>query len=475
MIRKSLILYILVISMVFMSGCDIQIFEDKSSKYIAKALNRNELETGNYYVKRDTKFFKIHPCQMSSESSELDSSKSAWTILDETLIPDYYCNELIAKPAASVEKEAVTLERYKDCGYSIGVYGAVFLDGFISFSTNNNIIDDTEAAKRFENDRSDNILIETINGVPVNEEMLNEAGIILGMEKDQSYEITFFAGTYYGKTVVKAETHFLQSFEIYNVDNYELTKNGYVAIRLPDDLECGYYRFDNSGFFRYYNFKREDSTAAKIDFNIPYYDSEEDQMAAYSQQFVFNLDVNTADMSVKADFDSLTVTNANGIVKMMLTSPDGKRMLVETNKDEGTISCGMVESMPGKWIVNIAPQSMTVSDVQIVSNKDETEATKESFDIAIEEDMTGVIFTMEYSGPGVVTAQILDELNNSYDMVQEDYHELDRIHTMKYNFAYLPKGNYKVNVYHYPDTKIHGASYEISEAVREVEIITVEE
>lgn len=479
MIKKKIGKYIavtLILSTILqLTGCDIEIFEDKSAKYIAKALEKNELENGKYYVKKDTKFYQIHECDASSDSTDVDASKCAWMVKDEGLLPEYFCNELIAKVTTEVKKDQMSLERYKDCGYSIGIYGAEYKDGYIQLHASRNVIKDTDAKKCLENDKSSNIMIETINGQPVTESMLSEAGFILGMEKDASYEITFYAGTYYGKTVIKADTHFLQSFEIFNVKDYEMTKNGYLAIRIPEDLESGYYKLGTEGFFKYYNFKREELASADVDFNIPYYDSEEDQLAAYSQQFVFNLDVSTSDMSVKADFVPQTVTNISGIVKMMLTSPDGKRMIVEKGRDEGTISCDMVESMPGKWIVNIAPQSMTIKDVQIVSNKSEAEATKETYDMVFEEDLTGVVITLQYEGEGIVTAQVIDKDNNSYDMVPADKTGYNTVHKLKYNFAYLPKGEYKVNVYHYPDTKILGTDYYLSEDVREVEIITVEE
>ena len=474
-INKWIITAMLWISCAALTGCEQEIFQDKNAKYRLNAVEDDDLETNIYYVKDGTKFYQVHELSASGAGVELDVTKCAWSVEDESLIPSYYRNELLAFASSKVDTAAIRLERYKDCGYSIGVYGAAYEDGYISFQASSNTIKKTQARNAFENDKSNYILIETINGNPVNETMLNEAGMIMGMEQDGAYEITYYAGTYYGTVTVTADTHFFQSYEMYTLDDIDITKNGYISIKLPDDLECGYYNVNGAGFFKYYNFKKADDSTENVDFNIAYYESEEDQIMAYSQQFVFNLDYSATNMSVKALFDPKSVTNASGNVKMMLTTPDGRHMTVGADKSEGEIMCDMQESMPGKWTVNIIPQSMTISDVQIVSNELEAEASKEVYNITIDKDMTGVVFTMEYEGKGEVTAQITDGDNKSYDMVPVN-DTLNQVkHTMQYSFAYLPAGEYQINVFHYPDTRIIGVDYHLSEDVRDVEIITVEE
>lgn len=474
-IKQWIMAALLFLSCVALTGCEQEIFQDKNAKYRLNAVDDDDLVTNVYYVKDGTKFYQVHELSSSSAGIDLDVTKCAWSVDDETLIPSYFRNELLAYASSKVDTAAIRLERYKDCGYSIGVYGAAYEDGYISFQASSNTIKKTQARNAFDNDKSNYILIETINGSPVNETMLNEAGMITGMEEGGAYEITYYAGTYYGTATVKADTHFFQSYEMYSLDDIDITKNGYVSIKLPSDLECGYYNVNGAGFFKYYNFKKAEGTTEDVDYNIAYFESEEDQILAYSQQFVFNLDYSAANMSVKATFDPKSVTNASGNVKMMLTTPDGRHMTVDTDKSEGEIMCDMSESMPGKWTVNITPQSMSISDVQIVSNELEAEATKEVYNLTFEQDMTGVVFTMEYEGKGDVTAQITDGENKSYDMVPVSETIKQVKHSMQYSFAYLPAGEYQVNVFHYPDTRIIGVDYHLSEDVRDVEIITVEE
>lgn len=473
--RKTAVLLFLLLPALFLSGCEKQIFQDKGAKYRLKAVNDSALAADVYYVKDGTKFYEVHELNRSGSGRDPDASKCAWAVKDETLIPSYYKNELIARAGKKIDRDALTLERFRDCGYSIALHGAEYEDGYISFKASSCTIKGTSARSAFETDKSDNILIETINGVPVNETMLNEAGIITGMEMNKDYEITYYAGTYYGSAVVTADTHFFQSYEIYSLNDIEITKNGYVSIRLPDDLECGYYDIDGAGFFKYYNFKKADGNTAEVDYNVPYYDSEEDQILAYSQQFVFNLDYAAKNMSVQATFDPNTVTNASGKVIMLLTTPDGRHMKVETEKETGEIICDMEESMPGEWLVNLTPQSMSITDVQIVSNEEAAEATKEVYNLNFDRDMTGVVLTLRYEGNGDVTARITDKDGKSYEMVQKKGQYNETVHTLEYSFAYLPSGEYKINVFHYPDTKILEADYYLSEEVKDVDIITVEE
>lgn len=474
--KKTLILFLLLQTVIMLTGCDIQIFEDKNEKGIAKEYKREDLDTDTYYIKDGTSFYEAYKCSASSSGTDLDYTKCCWLIDDEKMVPTYYKDGLIAWMTNSrIDEETVVMERYKDCGYSIGVRGCTFENGLIYFQMSNSAVKNTSFFKELNEADSPNIMIETINGTYVTENMLNDAGIITGMEEGKEYDITYYAGSVYREATITADTHFFQCFEAYKLDEYSKTKNGYISLTVPEDLKSGFYRLDGEVFFRYVADEKGTDLAA-IDYNDPYYESEEDQMAVFSQQYVFSLDRITENMSVKADFEPTSVVNTSGIVKMMVTSPDNKRMTVEAYRDDGTISCDIKESTPGEWIVNISPQSMTVSNIEVVSNEDETEATKEELELVMERDMTGLVVTLEYEGEGIVTAQIVNPENNkSFDMVEDKTTNNKAKHKLIYNFPYLAQGSYKVYVYHYPDTKIGELSYYLSEDVKNIEIISVEE
>ena len=462
-----------------LTGCDIQIFEDKDAKGKAKEYKKEDLLRNVYYIKEGTCFYEAYKCDTSSNGSDLDNTKCCWLTDDEAMVPTYYEDGLIARTTADkIEDESVVMERYEDCGYSIGMHGAKFENGYITFQKSNAVIKKTSLEENLKDANSSNIMIESINGVSVSENMLNEAGIITGLEQGNDYIIAYYAGSFYGEMTITADVHFFQCFEAYKLDEFNMTKNGYISLNVPKDLKTGYYRLDGEGFFRYIAAKRGEVDLVSTDYNEPYYESEEDQMAVFSQQYVFQLDRITENMSVKADFSPDSVMNASGEVKMMVTSPDKKRMTVTAYKDDGSISCDIKESTPGEWIVNISPQSMTVNNIEVISNENSTEATKEELDLVIDKDMTGVVVTLEYEGEGIITAQILDPATNkSYDMIEDTTlsGSSHQYHGLLYNFPYLAQGNYKVSVYHYPDTKVHDLSYHLSEDVKDIEIIEIEE
>jgi len=472
MLKKLISITLITILSTMLVGCDIQIFEDKNAKYRLKEVSKDELEQGTYYVKEGTKFYKVHECDNNSSSQELNKTKVTWTIKDEQKIPPYYKGEIIAYPSVEAKLDEVNIERYKDVGYSLGLYEATFTeDGYISFTHGNNTINKTDASKKFENKDSSNILIESINGKPVNESMLNEAGVIVGLEKDKAYEIAYYAGTKYATATIIADTHFFQSYEAYKIEDYEITKNGYMSIEIPENYKSGIYRINGAGLFKYYDFKKGEKNIETADMNVPFYTSEAEQLAAFSQQFTFELDVATKNASVVATYDVSSLEDESTVIKMMITSPDGKQMIIDADKNSDTIKCDMQTSMAGKWIVNISPQTLNVSNVEIKSNEEQAEATKEVYNITMTEPKSGIIFFVEYEGEGEVTAQVVDGANKSYDMVKDENNE----HKLIYNFSYIAPGPYQIYVYHYPDTKITEATYEIDENSKNADIITIEE
>ena len=130
-------------------------------------------------------------------------------------------------------------------------------------------------------------MIESINGVPVTADLLNEAGIITGLEKDQEYDITYYLGTYYNTGKIKADTHFLRCFEVYTVSDRTITKNGYISLKVQPDLMSGYYRLGNSGFFRYLDYVKGEQELVSTDYNEPYYDTKEEQKEAMNTYTAF--------------------------------------------------------------------------------------------------------------------------------------------------------------------------------------------
>lgn len=490
MIKKKIMITCLLFTAFFaLTGCemDMQIIEDKDAKYNLTAVEKDNLESNVYYVKEGTKFYEVYEPKMTTNNVGLSKKKAAWLIKDEGLIPTCYENEYLAQASSKVVLDKpLTLERYKDTGYSFGINSAQFKDGYIQF-TSNNIIKDTSAYEEFQdasatNTGNSNIMIETIDGEYVTQDMVNEAGVIVRLEQDKEYTVTYYLGTYYKTATVKADVHFLQCFEVYSVNDREITKNGYIRINLPEYLKSGWYRLSNVGFFKYYDYKKGEESLTLTDMNEPYYLTEEEQITAYSQQFTFNLENNTDGLAVVAEYSagsddeaSEITTSTDDSVIMMLTSPDGKVLTANATIADGKIECSMTSSSAGKWIVNIMPQSLNIKSVGIEPLEDTQEATKENFEIVTTEASTGITVAVSYRGEGNVRAQVIEEDGTSHDLSLDKNYKNNDEKRLTYTFSYMAAGTYKINVYHYPDTEILGVDKYLDEDVRQVDVISVEE
>lgn len=245
-IADKKVLPVIVSCSLILTGCgldELKIFEDENEKFQAKPISNTDLKNDVYYIKTGTKFYPTYEVNISTGDASIVDNSSCVYVFGEynNTIPTYFRNELIAYASKENTIDDVSVGRYRDSGYSIGIYNADFDDGYIRFDLNSDVVKESDAVKKFSNRRSNEIMVETINGQKVSGDMLNKAGVFVGFEKDKTYDITFYAGTYYGEISVVADTHFFQPYEAYKLDDHEITKNGYIAIRMPKDAKSGYY------------------------------------------------------------------------------------------------------------------------------------------------------------------------------------------------------------------------------------------
>ena len=95
------------------------------------------------------------------------------------------------------------------------------------------------------------IILDTVNGTPLNPSMINRAGAIVGLEYGKRYRIGFFIGTGYYEQDLIADTHIYASREYFRLSSYEMTKNGYLIVQFPELLTPGLYDLSAAGTFRY--------------------------------------------------------------------------------------------------------------------------------------------------------------------------------------------------------------------------------
>ena len=77
--KKYLYLIFSLLAVLVLSGCEMEIIEDKNAKYTLDPVDKGALVSDKYYVKDGTKFYQIYEPDMSNKSvglSEHGSSKT---------------------------------------------------------------------------------------------------------------------------------------------------------------------------------------------------------------------------------------------------------------------------------------------------------------------------------------------------------------------------------------------------------------
>lgn len=76
-------------------------------------------------------------------------SRLLWMNEDEGLVPTLYKKEVVAFPSEKSEEKDSKLERFKDIGWSLGMYGGyIDDDGYICYTLNKNIIKESDAYEK---------------------------------------------------------------------------------------------------------------------------------------------------------------------------------------------------------------------------------------------------------------------------------------------------------------------------------------
>lgn len=467
---KKLALIIAIFTSLMLTGCE-GIFETEAEAQTV--YDKTELSENTYYAKDSSKFVAVYLPSGNSKSRSIkkDLSRFLYEVDgDFAKIPYLYSGEIIAYQSSKVSSlDDVYLERYYDMGKSFGFYKAGYNSkGYIEFEFKN-CIEGSSFYEALYNAPGNTIEIVSINNEPVQAAMLNEAGIIEGLESDAEYDIEYYCGTYYGTARVKADTKFLQSYEIFNIGSMNQTKNGYLSIEFPEDYKPGYYNINGKGLV-FYTGQRKGYDVTTLDINEPYYDSIVGEMSAYAQQYVVSVGEKTLEVKITVEYNEKFAEDDVQDISVILCSPEGQ--IYDMELSDGSATCTLAEMIPGKWTINITPKDLIVGDIHVESSKTAQAATEETFEFVMAEDTSSIRFYVEMEGnkDGDYWAVITDENGEAHKL------EVDNKNMyLHYTYDYISAGTYKLSVYHYTDTKIKEANFEKNVDDDLTEIITVTE
>lgn len=456
-----------IFSSLVLTGCDdVQIFETKKDPYALEGVKDTQLEDDAYYVKNNTRFYKVYmPKQgnATSEVSALNESRVIATMLDDTLIPIHYSDELVAFQSEKLGFVNVTLERFQNIGYSIGCYnGTVTGDGYLYFSKGENLVEDSSLAQAIGDTSADDIRIASIDGKALSLSQINtKAGVITGLEKNKTYKVGFYIGTRYIETNIEADCNMYEAYEMFSYgDDYITdTPNGYMCFNTPKDLKCGFYNINGSGLFKYYNFTRGSKDEQEIDMNESYYADERSKIEAYSRQYSVSVPKRVKDLKINVELASLETEYTGDIIQGIVFAPDGTKMDMTFDEKKQELSIAMAEGMPGEWTVNVIPKTLNIKDVTVDNDKAAEEATCEETIFTLPEERENIEFISEYTTllqddkDLTVFGTILTEDGRTYEMTTwvDDSDHNNKKYYISYEVPYAAPGEYIMRVYHYPE------------------------
>lgn len=454
--KKLVLSLLLACGICSFSGCkDVQIFETPPPDH-AVEISDTEIQREVYYVKNGTKFAAVYQPAggVTGSVSRLDSSRVIYFNDDEDMLPIHYEGELVAYASAKANLEKVTLERFKDMGYSLGIYGGVLgEDGYYHISTSKNLCPGSSAQNLFSRVVSSEIRIVSIGGYPIGDYVDPNSGIITNLKENASYKIEFYSGTYYYEDYIVADTHFLQAFEVYRYtkDYINDTINGYMCFNTPTDLKSGYYNINGEGLFLYHDYKRG-TVVENESYNVGYYENTAEMVASYSKQYTVSVPYDTKDMLITVKYGNILDAIDYGTeVSGYVVAPDGTGYDMTIDEKEKTLTLSMAAAMAGDWTVHISPKSLDIVDMAVKSNDMLEDTVCEETEFIVPEDASFQMFYADIKGNGDVYGSIIASDGVTYKLSVGEYKdESKRTHKyLYYRMPYVSAGTYNVKIYYY--------------------------
>lgn len=438
------------------AGCGrkVQIFVEKPADHSVQ-VKAEQMERDAFYVKDGTMFASVYlpNGNATKKTSRLNTSRVLYFVGDEKMVPTHYKGEILAYKSADIKlkESGISLERFKDVGYSIGIYGGqVGNDGYYHMSVKNNCAAGSSAQKTFGYSSVDDIRLVSINGAAIKDLVDPSSGIILNLEKAKSYNVEFYVGTYYYMQEIPADTHFLQAYEYYYYDstNVQDTKLSYLSFETPETLKSGWYDVEGAGVFLYYAYDKG-SVPEDVSLNESYYKSEQEQILQYTRQYSLNIPIETRDLVVTAYY--LDPQGEMEDVGGFLISPEGVVYSMEHFREGKLLSVNLATAKQGEWTIGIYPRELEVSKIETTQDEIQEETVCEESEFTLTEAGDYKAIYASISGKGEVYGTVIAEDGRTFIMEPVAYKDsLKReVRYVVCRIPYMAPGTYRIKIYHY--------------------------
>lgn len=203
----------------------------------------DQIQSGLFIMTKDGEFYTPDTSgqNFTNEVTSSDPRRIIYSYEDNKVIPTLYADDKLVYFTTDSIPSNFGVEKFRDVGYTFGLYGISKSSGGEYTFTEADFIPDSTIEQSFNGYISNNDIatILTVDGKAVDVDNFSVAGTYKCDKKDQKVKIAFMKGTFYSEVEAFADEHVWYSAETSNVLSYETTKNGFIVLQLPDGLNNG--------------------------------------------------------------------------------------------------------------------------------------------------------------------------------------------------------------------------------------------
>lgn len=252
-IISLIILATLILGCLSLTACGNK--DDEEEKVVTGAISMKDATDGLYIMTTDGELYKANTVGQNFKE-ETTSAKADRIIVsheNEKYIPKFYKDDKLvyfASTTSGIPTE-YTVEKFRNGGYTIGVYNLQQASsGYYTFKQENLLDKSDLKEKLYENIGSDIIAFISIDDEKIKDTDLNKAGCIDDMDEDEEVTLGLMKGTRYYELNTIADSVVYYSVSTHSIGTYKTTKNGYIEIELPPEITSGYVSINNTGLFQ---------------------------------------------------------------------------------------------------------------------------------------------------------------------------------------------------------------------------------
>ena len=226
--------------------------------------NVGSLVDGNFYIWHKTEegdeYYSPYAYRANFELGREDrasSKRTLWFKSDWNAVPTMYEGDKLIFKSSNTFREEFNVERYEYVGPTIGISqirsrdsGRYYFDSSSESMGSGIIATNSDAYKLYELNSGVTVL-NRLGGAQLKSGNISRGGLIVGLEKDKSYNAEIYVGTKQYDYPLKADMIALTSWETYTLNNYSFIDGKVAEVIFPSYFNTGYYLINGYGLIRY--------------------------------------------------------------------------------------------------------------------------------------------------------------------------------------------------------------------------------